>query len=82
MSEAINSLLSTRSHTRWEAGLDSAECLGGGAGVWAGHRGNRKSAAEVSILVLPLITTNVPSGPVISRPQSSLLLQTAGFLLG
>lgn len=56
----------------WEG---RGRCLGGC------HHGNRKSTAEVSILVLPLITTNVPSGPVISRPQSSLLPADDGFLL-
>ena len=36
MSSQFNSLLSTRSHTRWEAGLDSAECLGGEGQVFGG----------------------------------------------
>ena len=34
--QSFNSLLSTRSHTRWEAGLDSAECLGGEGQVFGG----------------------------------------------
>jgi hypothetical protein len=81
---AVNliSLHSMRAHTRWKA-TESTERLwqerrwvGGGGD---GHHNNRKSIAEVSISVLPLITMNVSLGPVISCPQSSLFLADGLF---
>lgn len=50
-------------------------CVKGGGCRWNG----RKSTAEVSILVLPLITRSVSLGPVMSRSRSSSFGQMACF---
>lgn len=76
------SLHLTRTHTRWKATESAARLRGGGMGCLGGcHHNNRQSTAEVSILVLRLITMSVSFGPVIRRPQAACSRQMACFLL-